>query len=99
MHADPHHLGVIEPFLFQDLERQFGPERFARFWNSDADVSHAFEAAFDVAPGVWVRGWARSYYVKQPTVLAGFGHWAATIVTLLASLLAVSGVSRRRQIA
>jgi hypothetical protein len=46
--------------LLHAVEQQFGPERFAAFWTSDADVETAFSAAFDRELAVWVQEWARS---------------------------------------
>ncbi|MFC1660309.1 hypothetical protein ACFL3S_02435 [Gemmatimonadota bacterium] len=57
-------LGWFEDFLFQDLEEEFGPERFQAFWNSGTHVEEAFLAAFGQPAGDWMMGWARRQFGK-----------------------------------
>lgn len=45
-------------FLFSEWEAEYGAEAFARFWHSDQAVPAAFQAAFGVGLGAWVRDWA-----------------------------------------
>lgn len=48
--------------LVVDMEREFGPERFQRFWKSPRPVDQAFEAAFGVGLGEWVQEWSETRY-------------------------------------
>ncbi len=50
-------LTEYDPYLLHDLEQDFGPEAFERFWSSDLDVGEAFEAAFGTDAGTWVAEW------------------------------------------
>jgi len=60
------HLMSGEAVLMHELEAEFGSERFARFWTSDADVTNAFKDAFGIELGVWVRDWfARKYGTRR----------------------------------
>jgi hypothetical protein len=94
------HFQGIEQLMFTDLEREFGEERFRQFWTSDQDVVAAFQSAFRVSPGVWVQAWASRYYATDLSVLeATIGNWGATVAAVLASLLAVSMIARRRSVA
>jgi hypothetical protein len=45
--------------LFWDLEKEFGPERFQRFWSSEQGLEEAFQAAFGESIGAWTMRWAR----------------------------------------
>ena len=47
----------FEAYLFDDLEREFGHEAFARFWSSENEVSEAFEEAFGISTGEWMVDW------------------------------------------
>jgi hypothetical protein len=52
--------GVLGPeamLLLADLEAEFGPEAFGRFWRSEAPVEVAFRDAFGVDVGAWVLSW------------------------------------------
>lgn len=49
-----------EGSMLADLEGEFGAERFQEFWRSPNDVERAFQAAFGVPLGEWVRGWVRA---------------------------------------
>lgn len=52
--------------LLADLEREFGADRFASFWRSDAPPSEAFEAAFGRPLGEWVLDWAQARLGTEP---------------------------------
>ena len=52
------HLIPGQQTLLADLEREFGRERFARFWTSSQDVEPAFHAAFGIGLGEWVVHWS-----------------------------------------
>ena len=90
---------VAEPALFADLEREFGAERFRRFWTSQEDVAAAFQSAFGVAPELWMQTWARSYYGEgRRSLRAGVGDWTVTLLLVLAALAVAIGVTARRQV-
>jgi len=59
-------LGWADGALFAHVEREFGTERFARFWTSEQPPEQAFEAAFGLPMGEWVAGWARRHYGIEP---------------------------------
>lgn len=48
--------------LLADMEKEFGSERFQRFWKSPEPVEQAFEAAFGVSLGQWVIDWSEARY-------------------------------------
>lgn len=63
-----------EAVLLYEVEEQFGAERFARFWTSNADVATAFKDSFGVDIGIWVRDWFGNKYgirTAGPAVPAG----------------------------
>lgn len=92
--------GSYDDFLIQDLQRQFGPERFRRFWTSELPVDQAFEAAFSTSPGAWTKAWALEHIGAEA---AGPGLAESTALgafLLLVSCGALVGlVSRRRTVA
>jgi hypothetical protein len=91
--------GLADPALFADLEREFGPERFRRFWTSELDPVQSFQAAFGVHPADWVGRWARSYYGEGRAALAaGPAHGIATLLFVVAALALAVGITRRRQV-
>jgi len=49
--------GNLDDYLLADLEAEFGPDRFQRFWSSELELPEAFEAAFGVGLGEWVITW------------------------------------------
>lgn len=59
-------IGWADGALFAHVEREFGEERFARFWTSEQPPEQAFEAAFGLPMGEWVAGWARRHYGIEP---------------------------------
>ncbi|HEX6307679.1 MAG TPA: hypothetical protein VFZ69_05785 [Longimicrobiales bacterium] len=84
--------------LLHDLERQFGPERFARFWTSDADVESAFTAAFAETPVEWVRHWARQRYgaATLGPRLAGVSVLLSVLMLGVLASIAAAVATRRR---
>lgn len=56
--------------LLARIEREFGPIAFERFWRSDRPVAEAFEAAFGLPLGEWVRDWARELFPNEGTEAA-----------------------------
>lgn len=91
------HFGLPESSMIADLETEFGPERFGRFWTSDASVTDAFQEAFDVSTGEWVQGWVSGYY-PQVRADAGIGIgtlWAPATVFFAGLLLGLFKARRR----
>lgn len=91
--------GFADQYLLADLEGDAGPEAFARFWTSDDEVPEAFEAAFGVDLGSWVREWAQEeagVYEAGPGLGAGTG--LASLLTLLALAGAACFVGMRRRV-
>ncbi|HUF49860.1 MAG TPA: hypothetical protein VMN60_03445 [Longimicrobiales bacterium] len=93
------HFSGRENAILAELERDYGAERFARFWRSDTDVQTAFATVYGTAFATWLQQWARARFsgVERPRVLNG--------MTLLLSLLtlgalAAAGIieAQRRQI-
>lgn len=58
---DPDNLAGVAGFILADMERQFGDERFSRFWSSDRPVSEAFQSAFGVPADRWMHDEVRRY--------------------------------------
>ncbi len=54
-------LGPGERTLLAHLEKDFGAQRFERFWTSDKPFEGAFEEAFDTSLGAWVRDFLEPY--------------------------------------
>jgi hypothetical protein len=61
-------IAPAERALLSRLERDFGPDRFARFWTSTEPIEVSFHSAFGVRIGAWV------YSVLKPA--EGFQHGA-----------------------
>lgn len=79
------------------LEAEFGSERFARFWKSDADISTAFASAFGMPVGEWVYAQTtelRKYIRATPRM--SFQTIILTLaIVLLVSALTLSTTNRR----
>ncbi len=89
--------GTLDAYMLWDLEREYGRERFQRFWSSEADIEEAFHAAFGEPMGAWVRRWAQGHlgplHAATPVPLRASLLTLLTVVVL--GLLAVR-VQRRR---
>lgn len=66
--------------LLQDLEEEFGQDRFQRFWSSEETVDGAFETSFRVPLSEWLVSWALG---------GGEGKTGTPVVPLNASLLSL----------
>ena len=92
-------LGTVEVELLMSAVREFGPERFARFWSSSAPPDAAFATATGVALDMWVQRWmVRSFGTlpERPTPRV------SRIIWLIASapvLLRVAARPRERVLA
>jgi hypothetical protein len=56
------HFGGYDEFLFESLEKEFGPERFQAFWASELPVLEAFQSAFGLPAEEWVMAWAQAFF-------------------------------------
>lgn len=82
----------------RELVREFGPERFRRFWASPAPPEAAFAKTFGLPFAAWVERWARRTYGR--TVVGPSLRWGGVAVWLLLSGAAIGlavQVARRRQ--
>ena len=91
--------GYEHQFLLSDLEREFGPEVFGRFWRSEEGVRDAFETAFGEDLGEWVVRWIDlgvgiEHAKPAPTLSATFG--SLLLISLMTGL--ATYVHRRRRV-
>jgi len=98
------HEGAFSPFsrksdaLLAELEAAYGPELFARFWQSDSDVESAFRAAFGEESGAWLRDWVQTEigsYRSGPMPSGGAILLAMLILTALSAATCVIAMRRR----
>ncbi len=83
--------------LLADIETEFGPERFQRFWTSDEELAEAFQVAFGVPLGDWVMKWAQERLGKietTPTLPLRASSLSILVMGLFAALVGV--VAQRR---
>ncbi|HEX6694494.1 MAG TPA: hypothetical protein VF035_07365 [Longimicrobiales bacterium] len=86
--------------LMAQVEKEFGPERFARFWTSKLPMEEAFADAFGVELEDWMHNWTEKWYGHRtagPQLAAGTWLLSLAFITVLAVLSWV--LARRRQIA
>lgn len=91
-------IGPGEDRMLGDLARQYGVQRFTKFWKSTEPVDRAFQAAFGLSAGAWVKDWAQARYGRYD---AGSRMSALTVALSLLTLglfagLAVLAATRRR---
>ena len=82
--------------LLSDLEAEFGPDAFGRFWTSDLDVREAFEAAFEVDLTDWLMSWVDRSLGIEPSGPA-LPRSAALGSMLAIGLLAALATRRHRR--
>ena len=85
-------------FLLFELEAQYGPAAFARFWTSEASVPEAFEGSFGVELGAWVLGWAEEeigLFRAGPTPTAATVGWSLVALMILSGLASATAMQRR----
>lgn len=83
--------------LLADLEREFGPAAFDRFWTSDQSVPAAFQSAFGMDMGEWLVTWVEpriGLYRAGPGV--PLGALPLSFVTFMA-LGAVATLAQHRR--
>lgn len=86
--------------LLAALERDFGPERFQRFWSGDGPMSREFQAAFGQDPADWYQG--RVVQILGPRRAGpapSGGDLLATVLTVGLGLLGAGVAVRRRPLA
>jgi len=90
--------GHLDDGLLYELEAQFGPDAFSRFWTSPEEVPQAFQAAFGVPLGAWAVRWVEGHlglYRAGPSL-----PWSTLLSSLfvLAALAAFStAIAQRRR--
>jgi hypothetical protein len=94
-------LGSRQPFLFADMVRSLGKERFGQFWSSSQSPAAAFQTASGETTTAWTSRWAASQYGPPPSRGPGLGTWAAIVSALLIAAGAVIShrVAAERQFA
>ncbi len=95
----PEIYGGFDRGFLADIETEFGPDRFQRFWTSEEELAEAFESAFGVPLGDWVMSWAQERLGKietTPTLPLQASSLSILIMGLLAALVGV--VAQRRAV-
>ena len=87
-----------ERTLLVKLERDFGPERFQRFWTSGAPFEAAFQEAFGVELGAWVRDSLRPFGEISRGARIGGTSVLLTLLFLAACLGAALTTAHRRRV-
>ena len=86
-----------ELFLLSDLQDEFGPEAFARFWTSTEDVETAFENAFDTDAGTWMLEWVAGSVTVEPPGPGLPRSASSGAVLTIALLLGVAWMRNRKR--
>lgn len=82
-----------------DLEAEFGPERFARFWTSDQTVEDAFTTAFGEPIEMWTMRWAQDRMGPQKAgPSTDLLSVLLTLVTLLTCVWIATATATRRRV-
>jgi hypothetical protein len=87
-----------ERTLLIKLERDFGPERFQRFWTSNQPFEEAFQEAFGVELGAWVRHSLQSFGQISRGARVGGTSVVLTVLFLGACLGAALATAHRRRV-
>ncbi len=92
------HFGGLDQFLFQELEAEFGTDRFSRFWTSEFPAEDAFRQAFGLPASSWIMGWAQGHFGsihRGPGVPVQAGVLTFLTVGLLGGAALLAGGRRR----
>lgn len=85
-------------WMFADLHREFGRERFHAFWTSPTDPETAFQQAFGVPVGTWMASWMIRQSGHVPPGPRPRGRALLWALAVLGAATAVSlGVAARRR--
>ena len=79
-------LRTVEGELLMSAVREFGPERFARFWTATTAPDTAFAAATGVTLGAWTQRWMRRTFgdtPEPPTARVSHVIWLVASAPLL----------------
>ena len=79
-------LGNVEVELLMSAVREFGAERFGRFWRSETVPDAAFGSAHGVTLDTWTRQWLTRTFgalPSRPTVRLSYVVWVALAAPLL----------------
>jgi hypothetical protein len=86
--------------ILAELEAEYGPDSFARFWQSDSEVESAFRAAFGTEPGAWLRDWVQTEIGSYRSSPMPSGKAVLFAILLLSALsVAACVVAMRRGVA
>jgi hypothetical protein len=97
--AAAHGLGPNGAQYLSDLVRDIGPDRFARFWTSNAPIDQAFEEATGTTIEAWTMRWARRYLGVTPRGPTPTPTTVVISLVVAAAVLAVGAVyTTRRQV-
>jgi hypothetical protein len=92
--------GPAERALLADLERSFGPDRFAGFWSNTEPFDAAFAAAFGRPLGAWVHEWATQHHPATRPMRAAPDLWTVVLSVLVMAALCGAALvtAHRRQV-
>lgn len=79
-----------EGAMLYDIQKQYGDERFARFWTSSADVETAFHESFGITVGEWLAAYVAEH---EGVIHAGPRLSAASILLSLLTLGVLVGIT------
>jgi len=84
-------------YLLADLEREFGPAAFRRFWTSNQDVPTAFRNAFGLDMGHWLVRWTADhvYHYRAGPSLPRSAVAGSILLVLLCGGIAGAWATRR----
>jgi hypothetical protein len=95
--ATPPALTQTSTYLLGDLEREYGAERFGRFWRSQDDVAQAFQSAFGVPIADWTAAWVAAHLgTLTPGPALPRQASSGTVLALLLGALAAGAWHRWR---
>lgn len=92
-------LGPAEGWILSDMVQTLGPQRFQRFWSSNAPVPQAFQEAAGVSLDSWVHMWAlRTYGPVSVGPRMSAASFASGSLLLLLAFGAAVAIERRRRV-
>ena len=85
-------LGTREHYLFADMVRTIGREKFGQFWTSAESPSAAFQSVTGESMGEWTSHWIATQYGPPPARGPSLGAWGALASTMLVILGVFVGI-------